>query len=79
MKYFGIASCFSMTVKYNDNNSHSPPVPHSNGTVPLNNSTTVKKMGAILCKISAISKSFFGVTNHPLHPFLAPKSTVLQH
>ena len=61
-----------MIVKYNGNDSYSSPVPPSNGTV-------VKKRGVVLCQISAVPKLFFGVIDHPLHSFLAPKSTVLQH
>ena len=94
-----IASCFSVVVKYNDNDSYSSPVPPTtvpllsttvlgapnNGTIALNNGTVApinttieKKTGAVFCLILASLKPLFSVTHHPLHPFLAPKSTVLQ-
>ena len=50
-----------------------------NGTDEPNNGTVEKKTGAIFFLILAIAKPLFCMTNHPLHPFLAPKSIVLQH
>ena len=38
-----------------------------------------KKAGAIFLLILAVPKPLFSVTHHPLHPFLAPKSPVVQH
>ena len=87
------ASYFSIIVRYTDNDSYLSPVapsngtiPPSNGTVPSNNGTVEtrngtidKKPGAIFFLILAIAKPLFGMTNHPLHPFLAPKSTVLHY
>ena len=75
-----------MIVKYKDNDSYSSPVAlfngtvaFFNGTVALFNGTVEKKTGAVFLLILAISKPVFSVTHHPLHPFLAPKSTVVQH
>ena len=48
-----------------------------NGTVEPSNGTVEEKMGAVFFLILAIAKLLFSVTNHPLHPFLAPKSPVL--
>ena len=66
-----------MIVKYNDNNSYSSPIPPSNGTVRPSKGTIAKKMGAVVRQIFAVPNPFFSMTNHPLHPFLEPKSTVL--
>ena len=75
-----------MIVKNNNNDSYLSPVPPSNGTgapnnytVALNNGTIAKKMGAVVGQIFAGAAPLFSMTNHPLHPFLAPKSTVLHY
>ena len=63
---------FFMIAKYDDNDCYSSPVPPRNGTV-------AKKRGSVFRQISAVPNPFFGMTNRPLHPLIAPKSTALQH
>ena len=49
------------------------------GAVALFNGTVGKKTGAVFLLILADPKPLFSVTHHPLHPFLAPKSPVVQY
>ena len=68
-----------MIIKYKDNDSYSSPVAPNNSTVTLNNGRIAQKMCADVWQIFTIVHPLFGVTNRPLHPFLAPKSPVLGH